>query len=448
MSDKTKLEPRPKLRVWPTPPDDLQAERVSSAMRYPTLHLTASEPRQPTDAGELRSIADRLESLASANAELSRELTRCTAHLGMLVEFDRDVSELRDADAMQDVLLRRVADLLDAAIYTTDPSGVLRGASPTDAAELPTPSLLADWLAPELLAVRSAVRAGCQLAPSAARAGLAANHALVGVLDGAARPCVVLAVRGRLQPAFDAADRLAAESLLLHGGYLIRSTAIMRKLERSAVETVAALANVIDARDPYTRGHSERVGLLAGCIARQLGQSNEQARDMEWAGLLHDVGKIGVAERILNKAGPLTQVETEQVQQHPRLSYEVIRPVTCLQPVLGAVLHHHENFDGSGYPDALAGECIPIGARILRVADTFDAMTSDRAYREGMNFGKALQTIRDGAGREFDPAVTAAFFVALDSLARDRTELFLERFAHVPGVADPGPTALQNEVEP
>src|SRR5262249_19517059 len=155
-----------------------------------------------------------------------------------------------------------------------------------------------------------------------------------------------------------------------------------RRLERSALETVCALATVIEARDPYTSGHSERVAWLARMTGELLGLSAADVQELEWAGRLHDVGKIGIAERSLNKIEKLTDIELEQIKQHPRLSYEMLRPVSSLgASLLEAVLHHHEDYDGGGYPDGMAGEAIPLGARILRVVDVFDALTSTRPYR-------------------------------------------------------------------
>lgn len=207
-------------------------------------------------------------------------------------------------------------------------------------------------------------------------------------------------------------------------------TRLLRELD-AARQTVAALANVIEARDRYTRGHSDRVGWLARLTGQALELPPAHVEALEWAGMLHDVGKVGIPEQILNKPGRLTPEEYEQVRQHPRMSYEMLRPVVSLGPVLPAVLHHHENHDGSGYPDGLRGEQIPLDARILRIADLFDAITSNRSYRSGMTFEGAIAELRGGAGRITDPRVTAAFIDAILSYRRTDPDDFERRFGHI-----------------
>jgi HD-GYP domain-containing protein (c-di-GMP phosphodiesterase class II) len=152
---------------------------------------------------------------------------------------------------------------------------------------------------------------------------------------------------------------------------------------------------------------------------------------LEWSGLLHDVGKLGIPEHILNKPGDLTAEEFEQIKRHPRLGYDVLRPISSLKPVLDAVLFHHEDYDGSGYPEGLSGERIPLLARILHVADIFDALTSTRSYRAGLGVDQALDLLAQKAGRITDPAVTAAFIDAFRHYMRTQPEEFALRFPHL-----------------
>lgn len=173
---------------------------------------------------------------------------------------------------------------------------------------------------------------------------------------------------------------------------------------------VRALSSAIDAKDQYTRGHSERVARVAVCLARKLGCSREEINAIYLSGLLHDIGKIGVDDNILRKDGPLTAEEFEQIQQHPQFGYQILKGVRQLEQVLPAVLHHHESWDGTGYPHALAGQQIPFLARIVAVADAFDAMTSDRTYRKGMPMEKLEQIFNKGAGQQWDPEIIDAFF--------------------------------------
>lgn len=175
-------------------------------------------------------------------------------------------------------------------------------------------------------------------------------------------------------------------------------------------QTVAALAEAIDARDPYTYGHSERVARIARRLAEALGLDDPFLEMIEVAALLHDVGKIGVEDAVLKKPGRLSQEEFEKVKIHPILSAKIVSQVEALYPQVPIVRHHHERFDGSGYPDGLSGKDIPLGARIVAVADTWDAITSDRAYRRAMDFERALREMKRASGSQHDPGVVEALF--------------------------------------
>src|SRR5438477_5041361 len=148
--------------------------------------------------------------------------------------------------------------------------------------------------------------------------------------------------------------------------------------------TVSALSQAIDAKDGFTRGHADRVSRIAGAIARESGLPERQIEQIELAGLLHDIGKIGVEDRILMKPARLEHDEQELMRRHPIYGASILEPSAALRPLVPIVLHHHENFDGSGYPEGLRGEEIPIGSRIIIVADAYEAMTSDRIYRKAI----------------------------------------------------------------
>ncbi|MBV8781754.1 MAG: HD-GYP domain-containing protein [Phycisphaerae bacterium] len=169
----------------------------------------------------------------------------------------------------------------------------------------------------------------------------------------------------------------------------------------------------VDAKDTYTCGHSERVGLLASRLATAAGLSTEQAERYRLAGLVHDVGKIGVSESVLSKTGRLTDAEFAQMKKHPEIGYQILRDIPLMDDILPGVLHHHERYDGKGYPTKLAGEDIPLIARVLALADTFDAMSSTRSYRPAMPRDAVLAEIKRCSGTQFDPTLAAAF-VALD----------------------------------
>jgi len=182
-----------------------------------------------------------------------------------------------------------------------------------------------------------------------------------------------------------------------------------RFLKDESLATIQALAAAVDAKDTYTRGHSQSVAQYACDLARVMGFSQSDIQLVHTAGTLHDVGKIGVPDEILKKPGRLTDEERTVMETHPVLGELIVRKVPSLAGILPGVRHHHERWDGRGYPDKLAGERIPYIARILALADSFDAMTSDRPYRKGMAVDIALGEIERGSGSQFDPELAAAF---------------------------------------
>ncbi len=175
---------------------------------------------------------------------------------------------------------------------------------------------------------------------------------------------------------------------------------------------VRAMSLAIDAKDPYTHGHSDRVAQVSVRIAQELGCEIEVLKTIYLGGLLHDIGKIGIDDNVLRKPGKLNDAEYEHVKQHAEIGYRILRDLRSMAPVLPIVLHHHESWDGSGYPYGLSGENIPYLARIVAVADAYDAMASDRPYRAGMADDKLDNVMRSGAGKQWDQEIVAAFFRA------------------------------------
>jgi putative two-component system response regulator len=178
--------------------------------------------------------------------------------------------------------------------------------------------------------------------------------------------------------------------------------------QRISVATLEALVNALEAKDPYLRGHSARVADLSAMVAAQLGCSDEQVEAVRTGGRLHDIGKIGIREEILNKNGPLTDAEYDHVKQHVTVGSQILSPLVHLKDVIAYVRSHHERWDGKGYPDRLAGEDIPLGARIIGAVEIFDALSTARPYQEKMAADFAVQRMRDLVGTVIDPAVHQA----------------------------------------
>jgi putative nucleotidyltransferase with HDIG domain len=180
-------------------------------------------------------------------------------------------------------------------------------------------------------------------------------------------------------------------------------------VEVSRVAILAALSRAIETRDPYTCGHSTRVTRLAEALARRLGWNEDRLSALRIGGRLHDVGKLAVADSILLKPGKLEPAEIEQIRQHPAVGARMIRRFAFAREALPYVLYHHERWDGGGYPTGKAGRQIPVEARVLTLADAFDAMTSARPYREALGAEDALAEVERCAGTQFDPALALAF---------------------------------------
>jgi hypothetical protein len=185
-------------------------------------------------------------------------------------------------------------------------------------------------------------------------------------------------------------------------------------------EVNMALANAIEAKDSYTRGHSERLAKLAGACAERMNLSRDEVGAVRLGAILHDVGKIGIPDRILRQSMSLTEDEMAWMRRHPQIGADIIGPVEGLHHVSPLIRHHHEKWDGTGYPNGLKAEGIPLGSRIIAVADAFEAMVADRVYRPSLGLEKALSELRAGRGSHFDPQVVDTF---LDLIANDTVHL-------------------------
>lgn len=206
---------------------------------------------------------------------------------------------------------------------------------------------------------------------------------------------------------------------------LMRSTAMMLavhlanqrqfiQLQQTLDGSLVALVSALDAKDPYTCGHSNRVSQISVMLATHLGSSREDRDVLRKSALLHDIGKIGIDDSVLRKHGDLTNEEYQLVKQHPVIGHEILKAIAPFQALLPGVLHHHESWNGSGYPNGLVGDEIPRLAQVIAVADSFDAMTSDRPYRKGMPKERVQQIFEKGAGVQWAPDVTATLLQQLD----------------------------------
>jgi len=214
-------------------------------------------------------------------------------------------------------------------------------------------------------------------------------------------------------PAYDQDDIASTRQLANQVAVALSNTRLIEELEQLHLGTLAALARAIDAKSRWTAGHSERVTKLALKIGRALGLSSKELDVLHRAGLLHDIGKIGVPAEILDKTGKLNDKEEALIREHVRLGVRILEPIAAFAEIIPIVLQHHEQFDGTGYPDGLAGKAIHVGARIFAVADTFDALTSHRPYQLAVSRERAIEIIQQGAGSQFDPKVVQALVAVM-----------------------------------
>jgi putative nucleotidyltransferase with HDIG domain len=196
------------------------------------------------------------------------------------------------------------------------------------------------------------------------------------------------------------------------------------------LNTIKALIEAIEAKDPYTRGHSENVAKYSMLLGNELGLSPEALDRLHAAALLHDIGKIGIREEVLNKPAKLNSEEYEHIKKHPEISAQIVGSIPDLAIVASIIKHHHEHYNGQGYPDGLKGDEIPIESRILSIADTFDAMTSNRPYRQSCSKQKAFSELRKCANKQFDTELVEAFVKALKNVRIKKNNIKVDNENH------------------
>jgi putative nucleotidyltransferase with HDIG domain len=233
---------------------------------------------------------------------------------------------------------------------------------------------------------------------------LMAKGEVIGVLT-------LIRSEGRISP-FTTGQLHSLSIIASKASSAIENSRLYEELRESYLQTLTALANAVEARDIYTRGHTERVCYMAQSLSREMGWNEEKLWEVKMGGILHDIGKIGVPDAVLNKAETLTPREFESMKQHPVVGAKILEGISFLTPAVPYVLYHHERFDGKGYPYRLRNDQIPIQGRLMAVVDTFDAMTSNRPYRKAKSFRMALKEIKDCAGTQFDPQIAELFLRA------------------------------------
>lgn len=359
---------------------------------------------------------------AAADEELddmTETLTQCFEEVGLLhnlgevLRINRPVPQVLEFVCSQ---LRETTGAEAAAAYLPGRPGakaqtVVVGRLPLLVSDLP--ALLQHVLGGPAPETAILINNHAQDDPAIARLSMALERLVVVPLALGEAGTGALAAMNRREGEFGSPEAKLIRSSASASAVLIENRRLYDELQEMMLDLTRALVSSVDAKDPYTCGHSTRVALTCREVARGLDFSEEQAEQAYMAGLLHDVGKIGTPEAILRKVGRLLPEERQVMRRHPEVGGCILGGIRKLEPIREAVIHHHERFDGTGYPDGLAGEAIPLLARIVGLADAFDAMTSHRPYRPALALDHVKLELSRGSGVQFDPRVVSAFF-ALD----------------------------------
>ena len=410
-------------RVWPSEALQSMAELVTAKL--------ASD----AEAASLRREVDDLSRQLSMTYEEICLLFRLTQNLKISSSVEdlarltlQWLAEAIPAKALAIQLVKRAGEEEEGKPAATESSLILEGQCPIDEASL---AALIDRLSDDARRhpvvinppVSTAVDWPCEQVEQLVLVPLTEGENLFGWLA---------LINHRLGQEFGTVEASLLSSVAAILGIHAGNLDLYRQQAEFMSGVVQALTSAIDAKDPYTCGHSDRVARVSMRLAQELGCSEDVLKTIYLSGLLHDVGKIGIDDGVLRKPGRLTEAEFEHIKTHAEIGYRILKDIKQLDNILPVVRHHHECWDGTGYPHRLAGTNIPLMARIVAVADAFDAMSSDRPYRPGMPDAKLDKIMREGAGTQWDKEIVDAFFRARDDIRdiahRERENLHPEQW--------------------
>jgi len=402
-----------------------------------------SEAIQPGLDALRRSVLENWR-LDRENVGLANEVLQCYEQINLIFDISGEVAALTDPQAVRRVLLEKLRYIYgaDGVLYIDERSNSVIQLNADGRVTCDLLSTVCPSLSESRAGNGAAGRCGAArvVLPTEAKSVIRQMRSAPRVLvssdnvqeldlqghgtslwgplrQGDAQIAIVGVIRRERR--FEAGDMLLLDSTLTFGGHILSTMTLVERVKQVSFEAVRALVNAVDQKDPYTSGHSERVGFLSKAVGTTMGLSDEQCQSLEWGGLLHDVGKIGIPEDVLNKPGPLNDQEFDLIKAHPARGHAVLKPVESLNEILEIVLHHHETPDGKGYPDRLAKDEIPLLARIVHVADAFDALTSTRSYREAFESDRAIGILRKDSGPKFDEEIVRHFLKAWENLPND-----------------------------
>ncbi len=351
------------------------------------------------------------------------DLQKKIKRLETLVDTSLAFSSILDLDALLDIVLQKAEDVMEAeasSVFRTDEKKkelyfqTARGAKGKEAKEIRVPmgKGIVGWvyehgkplLVPNVLKDPRWFKGVDKKTKFVTRSIIAVPLISKGKVIGVAE---VLNKRGNRH--FDSDDLELFMALGNQIAVALENASLYKELDELFLSSIRSIVEAVDAKDPYTRGHSARVVEYSLMIGEALNISKEELKELEISAILHDVGKIGIPDRILGKPGRLTDYEKEYMERHPEFGASIIEPIAKLKKLIPNILHHHEWFDGKGYPSGLRGKKIPLIARVICIGDSFDAITTDRPYRKKRSQEAALQELEEYKGSQFDPKLVKIF---------------------------------------
>jgi putative nucleotidyltransferase with HDIG domain len=375
---------------------------------------------------EIAGLAGNFNQMTESLRDRSGSVTRKVLELTTLYEMSRSLGSTLELETLLESVLDSAMEIFDVEIgYVTmldRDTGALkvrawRGVDLSHADPVVMRRSISDWVVREgrPLIFNPPVEDGASETPAGDSVSGALAALCVPLLSNEGTiGSITVGTRNPEQRFTSDAVRLLA-TIANHVTIAVGNIGLFSSVQEAYLATVRALAAAVDAKDPYTRGHSDGVAAYALTIGEAMDLSTEQMVALEMAAYLHDIGKIGISEDILLKPGKLTEAEMSQMRHHPLIGANILKPVAFPWPIAPIVRHHHEHFDGDGYPAGLRGDEIPILARVLTVADAFEAMVADRPYRRGRSQEEAILELRRCAGTHFDPRIVSAFIGALEA---------------------------------
>jgi len=366
---------------------------------------------------------DEFEELAGSFNDMAKQLGRQFHALTTMSEIDRAILSALDTEKIVDTVITRMSEIFDCdcatvILFQSEEKGPARrflGIRKPDSHEVSKSSDRIEIAPREIAAILGEqeivqIRTG-EEPPDALTSFLGNGHGSWVVLPLFVKNTLagLIALGSTELAGLDEEDIVQARQLADQVAVALSNANLIEELALLNWGTLTALARTVDAKSPWTAGHSERVTELALKIGRAMALPTEELEDLQRGGLLHDIGKIGISASILDKPGRLTDEEFRNVQSHAHVGARILEPIAAYSRVIPMVLEHHERYDGRGYPRALSGETLSLGARILAVADVYDALVSDRPYRSGMDPEHVISIIKEEAGKQFDPKVVQAF---------------------------------------